>query len=239
MTDKPPNDPAVPDEADGSVGITDQALIQRVTDDPDFPYLISFPRTGSHWLRMLMELYCERPSLVRAFYFKQSTEFTCYHRHDIDLKIRRRNVLYLYRHPVATVFSQMNYCREDLNDIGRIRYWCELYGQHMRKWLIADDFTTKKTVLTYEGMQRDLIKEFAKVCKHFGAAIDADKLVRISARVTKEEVKRKTRHDEQVVSLSSSYGAQWKAFLQCHSATVLAGVTSQHPALSAYFDEPR
>ena len=29
------------------------------------PFLISFPRTGSHWLRMLCELYFERPTLVR------------------------------------------------------------------------------------------------------------------------------------------------------------------------------
>jgi hypothetical protein len=108
MMDKPQN-PAAPDQADGSVGMTDQSLIKRFTDNPDFRYLISFPRTGSHGLRMLMELYFEKPALVRAFYFKQSTEFTCYHSHDIDLESDRRNVLYLYRHPVATVFSQMEY----------------------------------------------------------------------------------------------------------------------------------
>jgi hypothetical protein len=239
MMETPQNRSAAPDQADGSVGITDQALIERFTDNPDFPYLISFPRTGSHWLRMLMELYFDRPSLIRAFYFKQSTEFTCYHWHDIDLKSDRRNVLYLYRHPVATVFSQMNYYREDVNDIGRIRYWSELYGQHLRKWLIMDDFTIKKTVLTFEGMQRDLLGEFEKVSKHFGTAIDADKLARISMQVTKEELKSKTHHDEQVVNLSVSYERQRKAFLQCHSAAVLAAVLSQHPALSAYFNEPR
>ncbi len=41
MMEAPQNRSAAPDQADGSVGITDQALIERFTDNPDFPYLIS------------------------------------------------------------------------------------------------------------------------------------------------------------------------------------------------------
>ena len=42
-------------------------IVERHIADPEFPYLISFPRTGSHWLRMLMELYFDRPSLTLLF----------------------------------------------------------------------------------------------------------------------------------------------------------------------------
>ena len=47
-----------------------------------------------------MELYLEKPSLVRAFYYKDASDFTCYHTHDMDLQLRRQNVIYLYHDPV-------------------------------------------------------------------------------------------------------------------------------------------
>jgi hypothetical protein len=54
---------------DGSVSIDDPAVTKSFTDNPDFPYLVSYSRTGSHWLRMIMELYFEKLSLVRVFLF--------------------------------------------------------------------------------------------------------------------------------------------------------------------------
>ena len=104
---------------DGSVSVDDPEVIKSFTDNPDFPYLVSFSRTGSHWLRMIMELYFEKPSLVRAFYFKDANDFTCYHTHDMDLELRRENVIYLYRNPVETVYSQLCYYKEDPDDRGK------------------------------------------------------------------------------------------------------------------------
>jgi hypothetical protein len=54
--------------SDGSVSVDDPKTIKSFTDNPDFPYLVSFSRTGSHWLRMVMELYFEKPSLVRVLF---------------------------------------------------------------------------------------------------------------------------------------------------------------------------
>src|SRR5664280_1077746 len=110
---------------DGSVSVNDQALIDACLSNPDFSFLVSFPRTGSHWLRMIMELYFKKPSLVRIFYFKDAQEFTCYHRHDEELDIERRNVLYLYRNPVDTIYSQLGYYKEDVDNEERII--CLLY----------------------------------------------------------------------------------------------------------------
>ena len=56
-----------------------QKIVNKFISDPDFPFLVSFSRTGSHWLRNIMELYFEKPSLVRAFYYKNAKDFTCYH----------------------------------------------------------------------------------------------------------------------------------------------------------------
>ena len=118
------------------IHVTDQALISSFLSQPDFPWLISFPRTGSHWLRMIMELYFEKPSLMRFFYYKDARDFTCYHRHDVELSIEGcRSVIYLYRNPRDTVYSLVRYHRENARNITRVRYWAQLYGKHLSKWL--------------------------------------------------------------------------------------------------------
>jgi hypothetical protein len=197
---------------DGSVSVNDPEVIRTFTDNPDFPYLVSFSRTGSHWLRMIMELYFERPSLVRAFYFKNATDFTCYHTHDMDLKLSRQNVIYLYRNPVETVYSQLCYHKESPDDQERRQHWTNLYARHLSKWLVQEDFTKKKTVITYEGMKSNMANEFAKICRHFGEELDALKLEAALVKVSKAELKKKTKHDEQVVNLSRSYQDERELF---------------------------
>ena len=58
-----------------SIFITDEAIISAFTRDPENTFLVSFPRTGSHWLRMLTELYFERPSLLRVFYYYNRRDY--------------------------------------------------------------------------------------------------------------------------------------------------------------------
>jgi hypothetical protein len=188
-----------------SIQVNDKNLIEKFICDPEFPYLISFPRTGSHWLRMIMELYFEKPSLVRIFYYKDARDFTCYHRHDVDLQIEHENIIYLYRNPVDTIYSQLKYHNENIDDIERIRYWSELYGRHLTKWLIDEKFTKKNTILTYEGMKKNLIEEFSKICNHFNQKIDKEKLGKAAETVSKEEVKKKTTHDQYVINRSTDY----------------------------------
>lgn len=191
---------------EASTKITDKHLITSFVNDSDFPYLVSFPRTGSHWLRMLMELYFERPSLVRIFYFRHRKDFTCYHTHDEDLKvIGRTNILYLHRDPIDTVYSQLKYHKEDIYDAVKVKTVTKLYGQHLTKWLHEETFSNKKTIITYEGMEQDLIKEFRKVTAHFGANLDLDRFTAVAEQVTKISLKRKTNHDKQVVNLKSEY----------------------------------
>ncbi len=45
-------------------GHNDQFVVDYLRSNPDLPYLISYPRTGSHWLRLVMEEYFDKPSLV-------------------------------------------------------------------------------------------------------------------------------------------------------------------------------
>jgi hypothetical protein len=217
--------------ADGSASIDDPEVIKSFTDNTDFPYLVSFSRTGSHWLRMIMELYFEKPSLVRAFYFKDANDFTCYHTHDMDLELKRENVIYLYRNPVETVYSQLSYYKEDPDNVERRSHWTNLYARHLAKWLVHDDFTKKKTIITYEGMKSNMADEFAKVCRHFGKEPDLRKLESVLEKTSKGELKKKTAHDQQVVNLSAEYQLSRTAFADRYSEQIFSEIYSCDPEL--------
>jgi hypothetical protein len=224
---------------DGGSFRFDEADVERFIANPDNPFLVSFPRTGSHWLRMIMELYFERPMLVRAFYYPQNHHYLALHTHDLALDVERANVLYLYRDPVDTIYSQLRYHQEAPDDTARIIYWSDLYGQHLDKWLCREKTTRQKTILTYEGMKRDLATEFANVTAHFEEALDLARLEAAASRVTKDEVKRKTTHDTQVVQLEDHYQTSRQAFRDRFQALVWETLTLNREQLRAYLESKR
>lgn len=223
-------------DPESSIQVSDKKIIASLIDDPGFPFLVSFPRTGSHWLRMLMELYFERPALVRVFYFRDSNDFTCYHTHDEDLRVRGRlDVIYLYRDPVDTVYSQLRYDKEDIADPHKIDYWADLYGRHLKKWLYDEDFTIRKTVLRYEGLKEDLANEFGKVVAHFDVDLDNQRLAAIAEQVSKTSLKKKTVHDKQVVNLDPKYGANRESFRAASGGRIRSTVISIDDRLTGCF----
>jgi len=219
---------------DLSLRIKDENILKQYIEDLDFPFIVSFPRTGSHWLRLLMELYFERPSLVRVFYYKDSKDFLSLHTHDDDLDIYRKNAIYLYRNPIPTIYSQLKFYSEDSNDLDRIKYWSAAYGRHLNKWLIEEDVSEKKTILRYENMTQDLKSEFAKVTAHFGQSLDAEKLEEVAAQVSKAEVKKKTAHDPRVINRNENYADSREVFAQKHGELVTQVVLEQNSKLQAY-----
>lgn len=220
---------------DGSVSVNDPEIIKAFTDNSDFPYLVSFSRTGSHWLRMIMELYFEKPALARAFYFKDATDFTCYHRHDMELELRRENVIYLCRNPVETVYSQLCYYKESPDDQDRRQYWTNLYARHLAKWLVHEDFTRKKTVITYEGMKSNMHREIEKICRHFGEDFDPANLDSVLTQVSKDELKKKTKHDQQVVNLTDAYRNEREVFKKQYGDLIIDELYMTEPTLEKLF----
>jgi hypothetical protein len=219
----------------GSVALADRSVLPRYIDDPRFPFLVSFPRTGSHWLRMLMELYFERPSLVRSFYYHDRQDYLMLHTHDLELNVERQNVIYLYREPIETIFSQLSYWKEEPDNRERVVYWADLYGRHLDKWLCAERFTTHKTILTYGGMKHDLPGEFHKITRHFNAIFDETKLRVAVSRVTKDEVKNKTEHDPQVIQLGADYAAARARFAEEQGRLVWETLFNNRPSLKRVF----
>lgn len=192
--------------------ITNQKTIKAFKSNPENTFLVSFPRTGSHWLRMVTELYFGRPSLVRVFYYYRRSDYLMLHTHDLDLDLVRKNVIYLYRNPVETIYSLLNYHRESTQDRKRVAYWADLYGRHLDKWLNQETFTKQKTIMTYEGMKNHFANEFEKLTRHFGQSLERDKLEKAVEQVSKDEVRKKTTDDPQVIYLNLDYESNRELF---------------------------
>jgi len=216
--------------------IVPEKIVNSFIKNEDFPYLVSFPRTGSHWLRMMMELYFEKPSLRLLFFqeFYQQTEYTCLHTHDLNFDVRRNNVIYLYRNPAQTIYSQLSFHKEEIDDLIRISYWTELYAKHLTKWLINDHFSTQKTVLTYEGLKKDICSEFKKVCSHLNYSFDEERIMNISNNVKKQNIKEKTTHDPRVIQNSKQYEILRNYFISKYSKKIHEIIINYNPKLSDY-----
>lgn len=221
---------------EGSSVIHDQVAITAFINNLDNPFLVSFPRTGSHWLRMLMEIYFERPSLVRVFYYPERIDYLTLHTHDLDLDVERKRVIYLYRDPVNTIFSQLNYYQDDIYDEKRIVYWADLYGRHLNKWLLRDGLSGGRVLIRYEMLKQDIQIEFSKIATFFDEKLDSARLQAAVERVTKHEVKKKTSDDQQVINLAPDYEKQRENFGQQKSGLIWNTLLLNRYHLLDYFD---
>lgn len=209
-----------------------QHLVDSFLKDPEFPWLISYPRTGSHWLRMIMELYFGKPSLVRSFYYKNAKEFTCYHQHDEQLDIKNVNkVIYIFRNPVDTVFSNLQYYKEDIEDEQKVKFRAHQYSDHLAKWLIREKFTKNKILVTYEGLKSNLNDEFYKITQFLGEEFNHKKLDKVSKKVSKIDLKRKTRYNTQIVNINSEYDKVRRVFRQSFESQIIEELFGKNPEL--------
>jgi hypothetical protein len=183
---------------------------------------------------MMMELYFDRPSLVRMFFHTRSSDFLTYHTHDLDLDTERANVVYLYRDPVDTVYSQLRYHQQPHTEQS-IEPWAELYGRHLDKWLYQERFTERKTIVRYDRMVHSTASEFEKLCHHFDQPFNPRKLDQAVSLSSKERVKKKTPHDPQVVTLVPDYESTRETFRLQSGDLVWTIVLRDRPHLSEAF----
>lgn len=170
--------------------------------NPDNTIMVSFPRCGCHWVRMLMELYFERPTLPAVFYYfdfepNDELNYVCYYTHDIKLNIKGpKSIIYFYRDPVDVLHSLIRARELQFSDTeldifldNRIAKYADLYARHLHKWLIQEQFTEKKTIFTYEELRNSPVPTWAKIIGHFGIEeVDELKLLKILKKLTYKEV---------------------------------------------------
>lgn len=195
-------------------------IIQEYRSNPQSPFLISFPRTGSHWLRMLLERYSDQPLLVRSFFDHSTTDFLLLHSHDMNLTENRKNVLYLYRYPTDVIYSQINFYQQDFRNRDFVLHWINQYAVHLIHWVFKEDFTEKKTLISYEKLKTDLSAEFQKALIHFGLTYDENKLLKVKAEIDKNKVIQQTKHDRRVMNLSKDYETNRTWFREQYDAFI-------------------
>jgi glycosyltransferase involved in cell wall biosynthesis/predicted O-methyltransferase YrrM len=203
--------------------------------DKSLPYLVSFPRTGSHWLRMVLEKYLDRPILVRSFFHEAKPPYLLLHSHDMDLGLTRENILYLYRNPIDTIFSQLSFHNEDFSDKDRVVYWSKLYGQHLEKWLIhTTNYAKNATFIHYDELTDSSRIGFQKAIEYCGGTFDAHRLEQVVRELSKEKIKEKTAHDPRVTKVGSGYEMQRNEFKETYSDLVWKSVLDGKPELATY-----
>jgi hypothetical protein len=184
----------------------------------------------------MMELYFQRPFLVRTFYYPKRIDYLALHTHDLELDIHHQNVIYLFRDPVPTIYSQLRFHQNPLDSQEHINHWSDLYGRHLDKWLHKETFTKKKTIIRYEYLRNHLEEEFTKICAHLDLPLIPAALNSIAAQVSKEKVKEKTPHDHRVITLSQDYSDERTWFRETFGELVWKTVLQGRPNLKSNFD---
>lgn len=176
--------------------------------DKQYPHLVSFPRTGSHWLRAMIEFYVGNfnkdfnyQETKKRFTYKHA--LTVNHIHDFDLTMERHNVIYMYRNIFDTIYSAMVYYRHDINDYKALDSMIEKYIGNLSKWLFDEKFITKKTIVSYDKLMSNRELEFEKICNHLEIDYDKDHILGID--LSKEYISDKTNYDHKIVNISDVY----------------------------------
>jgi hypothetical protein len=156
------------------------------------------------------------------------------HDHDNELQLRRKNFIYLYRDPVDTIYSQIKYQKEGINNREIIKKWLDKYIRHLNKYLLQDNFSENKVIIKYERLKTDMNGEFLKITNFFKTRFDERKLDSVASQVNKEKVKAKTSHDTQVVNLSSEYEMIRNNFRHVFSEFIYREIKQLYPDLCVY-----
>jgi hypothetical protein len=194
-------------------GAIPSKLINQCIANEDFPYLISFPRTGSHWFRMLLEQYANRPLLVRSFFDHGNKDFLLYHTHDMNLTLQRKNIIYLYRNPTDIIFSQLNYYQQDVFDKNLVHFWANQYAAHLSHWIFLESASSSKIFITYEGLKNNLSSEFKKATNFLNLDWNQELLNTTYKNTSKKTVEDKTQYNKQVMNTSKEYQEKKELFV--------------------------
>lgn len=142
---------------------------------------VSFPRSGRHWLSVLLELYRGGP--VFSDLFRDENASITHGKswiHEDDLTFTGKRVLYLYRNPLDVMFSlhthyathdsliqETRHFGSDDPDVthieARLKGWMKRWTQHVIKWVFEPPPECKgRLLLTYEAMVADTEGSLAK-----------------------------------------------------------------------------
>ena len=198
--------------------------------DRSLPQLVSYPRTGSHWVRLVLEQYLNE-------YCRPTTFFDCvnywgYHLHDRivgqgDEGITRNfdKVIYLYRNPVDTVFSQLMFEGMHWKDTDNIEQIMDEYYDHLERWLFNNEDIKNIIFVKYEDIKSNPIDTFSKILTFLDYNVDKKKLGKIFKKTTIEKSKEKTSFDPSIINrdhFTGEYDIKKKEFTKKYKKYILS-----------------
>ena len=177
-------------------------------DNIEMPRLISYPRTGSHWFRIMMELYLECPSLVQSFFTINPNKVWGFHIHNrwinnpdkFEGQIKNlEKAIYLYRDPVDTIYSQIRYHKDTIDSVEIVNKYVQEYSDHLEFYLNNKPNIKNIHFLRYEDLKLNPVSSFLSCIEFLGGKIDEDKFLKIYSFCDKSLTKKLTPHDPQAL----------------------------------------
>lgn len=201
----------------------------------DIPYLVGFPRSGNHYVSVCLEKYTDNQSPISNYRGLAGRSLTVYRihagefrgTHDLNMDARFRNVIFLYRNPVDTLYS---YCRymNILPDEEHIGQEADFWVNHTMKWMFTETYSRRKVILCYERLLADFCCEFGRLLDFFGIGKDEERMRQIRQSTTKEEIKALVdRKDDKVINVTKEYGMAKKEFVETFGPIIMERIPSQ------------
>ena len=171
---------------------------------------------------------------------RDKKEFMFTHDHDGAIKLKRDSVIYLYRRDVVSVifsFTSMSGITREENVVP----YAKVYAKHLRKWLLDERFTKRKTVVCYEDMQRDATAQILRIGAHLGISISREHAEASARNASKERLVEVTSgwgdETRPVIRMSSDYEELRSRFRDEYGARIKEAFLSVEPTrLNDYVD---
>lgn len=202
--------------------------------DNSIPYYVGVSRSGSHWIRLVLEGYMGGKSPLSNFIACKDDINILLNRlndfkgtHDMQLDFKAENVIYLYRNPIDCIFSNLKYDGTDLLNRNAVDYYLDIWIRHIQKWYYNEQFTKNKVILCYEKLQEDFVSEFSKILSFLNLEIDVDKIIKSKDIYTKGKI-REIVHDKKVINNESDYEIQRDKFIELHGKYIYEKLPETH-----------
>jgi len=170
--------------------------------DRSLTQLVSYPRTGSHWLRVIVEQYLSKPCLPESFFDTDLNNPWAYHLHDRIIGDGDEGftdnfdkVIYLYRNPIDTIYSLVRY--EQTQDWESI---ATEYHNHLTRWLYNHDDCKRLISIKYEDIKNNYQETFKQIFDFLDVEYNEELLKNCYEKTTHHKVKTLTQHNEQIVN---------------------------------------
>jgi hypothetical protein len=197
--------------------------MNSINYDSSLTQLVSYPRTGSHYFRIVVEECIKRPCAPTSFLGYCEKEPWGFHLHD---RIVGRGdegvtggfnkVIYLYRNPIDTIYSHMVY--QQLEDW---KFIAEEYKIHLQRWLYNSNDCKKIISIEYDDLIKNPLLEFNKFFAFINCEVREDILEDAIKRTTIERVKSLTENlDSKVIDknhFSGIYSTSKSMFVSQYS----------------------